>query len=169
MYSKQRTPLSTWNCISHHALKVQVRGLSPALPEPWGGCPLQPLWGFCRREVQGSFIETAKLCGCSVAVATDYLNLWSCVVTTPTSSSEGLKSMESTVDRHEIAVWCTKRKNKTKSHLPLWSDWLSSCYTYGLTSMVCSNVQSSFFFTFFSRKLVASVCFTPAAVALNPQ
>lgn len=37
------------------------------------------------------------------------------------------------------------------------------------TSIVCSKVQSSFFFTFFSRKLVASVCFTPAAVALKPQ
>lgn len=33
-----------------------------------------------------------------------YLNLGSCVVTTPTSSSEGLKSMERTVDRQEIAV-----------------------------------------------------------------
>lgn len=34
-----------------------------------------------------------------------YLNLGSCVVRTPTSSSEGLKSMDRTVDRQEIAVW----------------------------------------------------------------
>lgn len=37
-------------------------------------------------------------------VSVFYLNLGSCVVTTPTSSSEGLKSMERTVDRQEIAV-----------------------------------------------------------------
>lgn len=33
-----------------------------------------------------------------------HLKLGSCVVMTPTSSSEGLKSMDRTVDRHEIAV-----------------------------------------------------------------
>lgn len=43
-----------------------------------------------------------------------YLNLGSCSVTTPTSSSEGLKSMERTVDRHEIAVCRKKTECKRK-------------------------------------------------------
>lgn len=48
-----------------------------------------------------------------VVLAIVYLNLGSCVVTTPTSSSEGLKSIERTVDRQEIAVW-RKETNEVK-------------------------------------------------------
>lgn len=112
-----------------------------------------------------------------------YLNLGSCVVTTPTSSSEGLKSMERTVERQEIAVcWGRGALVRDKS-LHLKTMLIKSeaarrvsvllprsvCLFVFCTSTVCSKVQSSFFFTFFSRKLVASVCFTPAAVALKPQ
>lgn len=38
-----------------------------------------------------------------------HLNLGSCLVMIPTSSSEGLKSMDRTVVRHEIAVCCKTR------------------------------------------------------------
>lgn len=41
-----------------------------------------------------------------------HLNLGSCAVMTPISSSEGLKSMDRTVDKHEIAV-CLKTKGRT--------------------------------------------------------
>lgn len=41
-----------------------------------------------------------------------HLNLGSCAVMTPISSSEGLKSMDRTVDRHEIAV-CLETKGRT--------------------------------------------------------
>ena len=39
----------------------------------------------------------------------------------------------------------------------------------GFTSIASSKLRSDFFFRRFSRKLFASVCFTPALVARNPQ
>lgn len=39
-----------------------------------------------------------------------HLNLGSCLVMIPTSSSEGLKSMDSTAERHEIEVCCETRR-----------------------------------------------------------
>lgn len=45
-----------------------------------------------------------------------HLNLGSCLVIIPTSSSEGLKSMDRTVDRHEIAVCCKTRWKVVKKH-----------------------------------------------------
>ena len=56
-------------------------------------------------------LEAIKIVSLPPAQENTHLNVGSCEVITPTSSSEGLKSIDRTVDRHEIAV-CVEREGE---------------------------------------------------------